>query len=56
MVASASEAKKGSKKATATKGDTSAAPMTAGQPPAWRSFVGNLAAGAVSGCAVEAGD
>ncbi len=26
------------------------------QPPKWREVVGNLAAGAVSGCAVEAGE
>ena len=55
MIASASEVKKGSTGSAGSKKSSPTPPLPPPQPPAWRSFVGNLAAGAVSGCAVEAG-
>ena len=50
MIASAAEPKRKGKQGAAAP----APPPAALPPPAWRIFVGNLAAGAVSGCAVEA--
>jgi hypothetical protein len=56
MLASASEGKKQQAKTKAKEAVEAASAASTPAAPAWRVALGNLAAGAVSGCAVEAGE